>query len=65
MKGYRTYVTLAMQFIAAAITFLYQFGLVGSELSPEQLTSIEGVLTSVVLGLIPIAAYFRSRAGKK
>lgn len=65
MKGYRTYAVLATQFIAATATFLYQFGIIVGNLTPEQIASIEGVLTFSVMSLVPVAAYFRSIAKTK
>ena len=64
MKGYRTYITTALVFITSLSTLLFSFGFIGADLTTEQLTNIEKILTSGVVLLTPLIAYFRSKANK-
>lgn len=65
MKGYRTYTTAITVFIAAATSLLFRFGIVGGELTVEQVTAVQTALDTAIAALIPVIVYFRSQAKSK
>jgi len=65
MKGYRTYTTAITVFIAAATSLLFRFGIVGGELTIEQVSALQATLDTAIAALVPLIIYFRSQAGTK